>query len=394
MRRRFRLLTTLGPTLALGLPGASAEAQTVPEGRSPGAIRTDRIAVTDDPEAERLVIALGPIDLPARTPHHAIGQIPVQRGRVPFDLSIHGYRVEVVDGRGEPVPREVIHHFNLLDPGSRELFLPIMRRVLAASHETPPVTVPGWLLGVPMRADRPFLALAMLHNPTDRTYEDVSVRLVLDYERSDPLYPLYPFHLDVMFPTGSKAFDLPPGRTVRSYEASPAVRGAIVGIGGHVHRHATRLELLDMTTGRVLYRTKPLVDDEGRVEEVPAYRYGGDGLGLPIYPSHRYRVTVTYVNPTGRIIPDGAMGSVAGGFVPFEAWPAADPTDPLFAADYRWVVEESLLHTMNEGGESPGHESAGGHHPHDGQDRGTVGGQESEGTRGGDRNKPGRGGVD
>lgn len=315
---------------------------------------SDRITVTVEPERERLVIALGPIDLPPRTPHHALEQIPIQTGRVPFDLSIHGYRVELVDGRGEPVPREVLHHFNLLDPSTRELFLPIMRRVLAASHETPPVELPGWFLGVPMRDDRPFIALTMLHNPSDRTYEDVSVRLVLDYERGRPLYTIYPFHMDVMFPVGSKAFDLPPGRTVRSYEASPVIAGGIVGIGGHVHAHATRLELVDLTTGRVLYRTAPVVDDRGHMTKVPAYRYGGDGLGVPIYPDHRYRVTVTYFNPTGRTIPNGGMGSVAGGFLPFEPWPDADPSHPLFAADYRWVLEQSLRHVMGQSSEHEG----------------------------------------
>lgn len=317
----------------------------------------DRITVTVDPEREQLVIALGPIDLPARTTHHELEQIPLQTGLVPFDLSIHGYRVEVVDGRGTAVPQVVLHHFNLLDPTTRELFLPIMRRVLAASHETQPVRLPGWFLGLPMRGDRPFIALTMLHNPTDRAYEDVSVRLVLDYERDRPLYTIYPFHLDVRFPVGSKAFDLPPGRTVRSYEASPAIAGGIVGIGGHTHAYATELELVDVTTGAVLYRIEPEMDGEGHVKEVPAYRYRGNGLGWPIHPDHRYRVTVTYWNPTGRTIPGGGMGSVAGGFVPFEPWPDADVDDPLFTADYAAVLE-SLDHAMggpSDSGNGHGH---------------------------------------
>lgn len=343
MRHRSRLLL---PVLASALPLTHLGGQTTPTPPS-----TDRITVTDEPEARRLVIALGPIDLPAHASHHELEQIPIQTGTLPFDLAIHGFRVELVDGEGRAVPQELLHHFNLLDPDSRELFLPIMRRVLAASHETEPQSLPGWLLGIPMRGNRPFLALTMLHNPTSRSYEDVSVRLVLDYVRGRPLYRIYPFHLDVMFPMGSKAFDLPPGRSVRSYEASPAIAGGIVGIGGHLHRYAERLELLDVTTDRVLYRVEPEVDEGGHVASVPAYRYGGDGMGLPIYPGYRYRVSVTYFNPTGRTIPGGGMGSVAGGFIPFEPWPEADPADPLFAADYRWVLEESLTHTMNETGE-------------------------------------------
>lgn len=81
--------------------------------------------------------------------HHRLAQMPVQEGRIPFDMTVDAYHVEAVDRFGNRVPQVVIHHFNLLDPTDRELFLPIMRRVFAASHETPPVRVAEVLLGVP-----------------------------------------------------------------------------------------------------------------------------------------------------------------------------------------------------------------------------------------------------
>lgn len=322
----------------------------------PAAVDSSRIRVTDHPERSELTIALGPIHLPARTSHHALRQLPVQHATVPFDLTIHGFRVEVVDGDGQPVPQTVLHHMNLLDPTSRELFLPIMWRVLAASHETKPLHLPGWLLGIPLEGGKPILALAMLHNPTDRSYEAVTVRMVLEYkrDRTFPLYRFYAFHLDVMFPVGSKAFDLPPGRTVRSYEASPVIAGGIVGVGGHLHRYARELVLEDVTEGRVLYRVEPVTDASGEILEVPAYRYRGGGLGLPVYPHRRYRVTVTYFNPTGETIRDGGMGAVAGGFIPFQAWPKANPGDPLYAADYRAVLE-----SLNHGGAAHDHSHSG-----------------------------------
>lgn len=326
---------------------ASAQEHEHTSGTSPAseedvpAPESDHLTLTDHPGRGQLVLTLGPIDLPARTTHHALDQMPVQTGRIPFDFTLSGYRIEVVDGDGNPVPQTVVHHFNVLDPERRELFLPIMRRVLAASHETGPQHVPGWLLGLPFREGDRFLALTMLHNPTERSYRDVSVRLVMDYERARrlPVYRVYPFHIDVLFPTGSKAFDLPPGRSRRSWEGSPAISGGIIGLGGHLHRYATRLVLDDVTEERTLYRVRPVTDAEGHIREVPVHRYsGGEGIGALIYPSHRYRVTVTYDNPTDETIPDGGMGSVAGGFIPLEEWPAADPDDPLFQRDYRWVL--------------------------------------------------------
>jgi len=313
---------------------------------SDGGDASGYLTITDDPGAKRLILALGPIDLPAGTSHDALRQLPVQHGTIPFDFTIRGFRAEVVDAGGRSVPQAVIHHLNLLDPRSRELFLPIMRRVLALSHETKPARVPGWLFGIPMRSGDPFLALTMLHNPTDRSYDGVTVRLILEYERSErlPLYTLYPFHIDVMFPVGIKTFDLPPGRSTRSFEASPAVAGGIVGMGGHLHRYATSLALEDVTDRRVLYRIVPKVTPDGHIEEVPILRHRGKGLGALIYPDHVYRVTVTYDNPTGETIPDGGMASVAGGFVPLEEWPSADPSHPLYAEDY-----EDVIHSLDHG---------------------------------------------
>lgn len=314
---------------------------------------SELLTVTDDADRERLVIALGPIDLPAHTSHHALEQMKPQTGTLPFDFTIRGYWVEALDQNGDPVPQTVIHHLNLLDPSSRELFLPIMRRVLAASHETKPQHVPGWLLGVPMRGGSEFIALTMLHNPTDRSFEGVSIRLVIEYERAKvlPVYRMYPFHIDVMFPLGSKAFDLPPGYTVKSFEASPAIRAGIVGMGGHLHKYATRLTLEDVTEGTILYQIEPELTPEGEIERVPVLRHRGPGIGHVIYPDHVYRVTAEYFNPTGETIPGGGMGSIAGGVVPIGEWPMADPTDPLYVADY-----EHVMTSVGYGSHTEGHE--------------------------------------
>lgn len=350
-----------------------------------GAQESSHLVVTDHPEDKTLVIALGPIDLPARTSHHALEQLAVQEGIVPFDLMIRGFRIEAVDGDGNPVPQTVVHHANILDPERRELFLPIMRRVLAASHETKPQRLPAWVFGLPLVGGDRFLALCMLHNPTDVSYEDVMIRFVLEYERGTrsgllPLYTIYPFHLDVMFPLGSKAFDLPPGEYSKSWEGSPAIPGGIMGMGGHLHQYATRLVLEDVTTGDILYDVRPDVHDDHGIEEVPVIRYTRRGIGRPIYPDHVYRVTAYYDNPTGAMIPEGGMGSVAGAFVPYAdaAWPLADPTEELFAADYADVIVSTDMSGM-EGG---GHDHMGGEQHEHAAPEGEAGAMEMEAEAG------------
>ncbi|WP_420447703.1 hypothetical protein [Candidatus Palauibacter sp.] len=315
---------------------------------------TASIRIVDDPERKELAVILGPIDLPARSSHH-MAQLPVQEGSIPFDLTIRGYRTHIIDGEGRPVPRLVLHHMNLLDPGRRELFLPIMLRVLAASHETPPLSLPGWLFGIPMKGGSRFLALTMLHNPTEVDYEDVTVHLTLEYERLAhlPVYPVAPFHLDAMYPEVSttKAWDLPPGHSVKTWDASPAIRGLIIGLGGHLHAHASRLRFENLSTGEVLYDIQPRLDEEGRVVDIPALVYRGRGVGVLVVPEHRYRITVEYLNPFDSVIEDGGMGSIAGAFIPLEDLPAANPRAALFSADYDWVLRSQVEHgAVREGG--------------------------------------------
>jgi hypothetical protein len=295
-------------------------------------------------EDGQLVIELPPVDL---MPAGAAGDMaltPVCRVDIPVSASLYSFRAEIVDAEGQPLPSEFLHHVNLTDPSRRELFLPIGLHLVAASKETPPLSVPRWLFGMPIREGDRYIAGAMLANPSREHEHGVRVRLVFRYVEEDSVWPLwdaYPWVMDVMFPlgqpeSGSKAFDLPPGPSQRSWEARPAVAGSLVGLGGHVHDYATALELRNVTTGELLWRGVPQRDAEGRVETMPVTRfYRWYRLGIRIDPAHTYRVTVTYENPTGQTIPEGGMGAVAGMFIPERGavWPAVDRADPVYQTD-------------------------------------------------------------
>ncbi len=301
-----------------------------------------------------LVLDLALMDLPARTPHHAIAQPPVATLEIPESGSIYGFRVQVVDSAGHALPDELIHHFNLIDPDHRELFLPISRRLLAAGHETGAIQLPRLLFGLPLKQGEHVVASAMVENMTPTAYRQARVRLVMRFtpaRRPWPLFSASPWQMDVAFPVGDKSFALPPGRSSRSYEGSPAVPGKIVGLGGHMHDYGRVIEFTDVTSGAVIYRASPVADAAGQIESIPVAKlYGWTRLGVHIVPEHRYRISVSYDNPTGAPIPDGGMGVVGGLFVPDHGvtWPAADPRDSLYQADYR--------HYMRLEGDGHGHD--------------------------------------
>jgi len=326
--------------------------------RDPGPETLPRATVLVDSRAHQLVIQLPPVDVPAAgSGGEAMVGLPLCQVLVPVDASLHGSRVAVVDESGRPLPHEMLHHFNLSDPDHRELFLPIGLHLLAMSRETPTITVPRLLFGLPLARGQRLIAGAMLANRSDVAYRRVQVRLVLRYVpggRPWPLYRTYPWAIDVQYPlgrppTGSKAFDLAPGRTERFWEGSPAIPGTILGLGGHMHDYGVSLELKDMTTGTVLWRGAPVTDAAGRVITFPLARfYNWRRLGVRVVPAHRYRLTAVYENRTGRSIRDGGMGAVAGLFVPDRGaeWPPVDTRDTLYQQDLAATIRSGSVAMM------------------------------------------------
>jgi len=297
----------------------------------------ERSTITPTSHRHELLLELPAVDLPAGTVVDEAASV----GEFPVNGSIYALHAELVDETGRQLPAELLHHMNVMDPSERELFLPIARRILASGRETGEIRFPWLLFGARVRAGERVLANAMIHNPTPVSYRGVRVRLVLSYvpeRRPWPLFSVMPWQLDVAFPVGDKSFDLPPGHSERSYEGSPAVDGKLVVIGGHMHQYGRTIEFWDATTGKILWHGEPAAAPPGEPRAVPITKlYSIGGLGLRITPSHRYRVHVTYENPTGSIIPGGGMGVVGGLFIPDRnaSWPRANPSDSLYQHDLR-----------------------------------------------------------
>jgi len=297
-----------------------------------------RSSITPTSRRNELLLELPPVDLPAGS----VVDEPASVGEFPVNGSIYALHAELVDETGRQLSPELLHHMNVMDPSERELFLPISRRILASGMETGEIRFPWLLFGARVRAGERILANAMIHNPTAVSYRGVRVRLVLSYipaHRPWPLFSVLPWQLDVGFPVGDKSFNLPPGRSERSYEGSPAVDGKLVVIGGHMHEYGRTIEFWDATTEKMLWHGEPgPAPAAGEPGAVPiANLYSISGLGLRITPTHRYRVHVIYENPTGRMIPDGGMGVVGGLFIPDRkaVWPATNPADSLYQKDLR-----------------------------------------------------------
>lgn len=154
---RWRQARSLGGIGALGaiavayLTWDAAPATTLPAGPPTGvdlgALPAAR--VTTDARRAEFTIELPPVDLPAGPGAHSTE--PVGVAELPVTGAIFRLRTEVVDETGRPLPADFIHHFNVMAPSDRELFLPIARRVAASGMETGVVRLPWLLFGAPIR---------------------------------------------------------------------------------------------------------------------------------------------------------------------------------------------------------------------------------------------------
>jgi len=210
------------------------------------------------------------------------------------------------------------------------------------------MVVPRLVFGLPIATGSRLIAWDMLHNPNATAYPGVRARLEFGCRPTGglfgsllPLFRGFPMTLDVLAPVGRRAyilksFPLPPGRSSKSIEGSPAISGTIVGLGGHLHDYGVALDFIDATSGEVLWHVVARRDSAGHVLNLPITTfYNWHRLGLHIVPSHRYRLTATYDNPTGHVIPAGGMGAIGGMFIPDHAdrWPVVDPTNDAYVQD-------------------------------------------------------------
>ncbi len=345
---RFSQVVVVGVLTAVVLPTAAAQESVT------------RL-VNDEANGE-FVLTIGPLELPlgamepSEAGHHAGGQNdphavhggavfpPVTIVRFPVSGYLYGFSYEVFDGDGASLPVDVLHHLNLINPDHRELFLPISQRMLAVGKETGSQAMPWILLGYPVPEGTPMAVTAMLHNPTGKAHDAVYVRVRLKYVKAGrpwPLFNVYPFQLDVAFPAGDKSFNLPPGRSEWSYDASPALEGRIMAIGGHMHELAESIKFVDVTENEVIWEGFPINDEDGSLVGVTLGRLYRT-LGAKIYPDHVYRVTVTYNNPAPDTLYAGGMGVVGGVFMPSGGgmWPRADKAHELYALDRMHYMRE------------------------------------------------------
>lgn len=302
-----------------------------------------QVDVREDTARREVVVRVTGIDIPAGLSY---GHHPEEHRQAfvwPSRGWLRGYRIDVFDAQGQPLPREVFHHAGVANLDRRQLPYPQVERLVAVGRETPPVLLPE-SMGVPLMPEQQMLMYYALVNPGDRPLTNVTLQLTVAWtpDRANPPKAVFPLALDAnpKATGGTRAFDLPPGVSATSAEFTLPVGGHLRAVGAHLHDYAVEIRLEDAVSGQVLVRLKTERDRDGRLIAVDSTKFLLKRRGLRLQPNHPYRVVGVYDNPTGEVIRDGAMAFLAGPFVPDDVakWPPIDPADTTYQIDRAGIL--------------------------------------------------------
>src|SRR5215210_2507754 len=221
------------------------------------------VQVSVDSSRHELTVTSGPYDLPnmPAMPEHAMMDLglshdtKLQRFEWPVDGWFRGFRLELTDGSGRPVPPEVMHHMIMVNFSRRQLLYSAAERLMGTGTETEEVSIPK-TIGVPMKPGMKLGIYIAWHNATGHDLQGVRLKLIMLWtpkNQNPPPVNALPLYMDVNLTVGgTNTYDIPPGKSSKTYEFTLPTGGRLLGIGGHMHDYGSRVRLEDTGTGKVL----------------------------------------------------------------------------------------------------------------------------------------------
>jgi hypothetical protein len=351
-------LAALGPVCGATATSVQATTRPVPSVDHPAAAQ-----VVVDSARHEIVVTMGPFKVAAMgdeadmahgemahgtMPQHdrgATGQgMPAEHMAMPstkifcFDWPVsgwmRGFRMSVRDASGAPLPRTMLHHVIGVNFDRRQLLYPVAERLIGAGTETGNIELPR-SVAVPMKQGQEIGLYAMWHNETGKDLDGVYIRVAILWlpdNAGPPPIPVLPLYADVNFHVAAtNAFDLPPGRSMHSFEFTLPTSGHLLAMSGHLHDYGHWVRLEDAETGDVIVGVQGELNDDGQIQGIEKKIFVLRGKKLQAH--HRYRVVAEYDNPTSDTLRLSAMAHMVGLFAPddMSKWPKLDRS----AADYQ-----------------------------------------------------------
>lgn len=317
MRRLSAMLAVL---VCAAAAAAQHEHHAPPQGHHGGnhAIAENvKLVSSDNPAAQSITVRLGPLNLPANSDHSAVAQAPDQYLDIPFDGWFIAYHPRLTDAAGNTIPGRLLHHVAFWNVSRSDFLCPNKEEHIfgAGGEMNDWPALPGF--GYPVTKGNRIRVNTMFHNPTDTSYPEAYIEVVMEYRRADggvQLKSVYPTWFDVQ-ECGNSGYDLVPGSNVTTGSFTLKHTGTLLGLGGHLHDYGVKLDVTNATRNEPVATLASKVDEAGRILAMPIVTFLAQG-GYRLNRGETVRVTATYDNRTGKPLPDGAMGIAVGYFLP------------------------------------------------------------------------------
>ena len=270
-----------------------------------------------DSSAHEIVLRIGPMTLPAHTSHMKMPQPRALYWTIPFSGWLLAYNPAMLDAKGDTVPGTLLHHVAFWNENRSDFLCPNKpEHIFGAGGEmTNWAQIPGFGYRVE-KGDRIRID-TMIYNPTDISYSGVYLQVKIPYLNNAtpaPVKDFYPAWMDVGS-CGNSGYDLPAGPSSKTGEVTVKYDGVLLGVGGHMHDYAKEIVLEDTTRKETLATLEAKTDANGHLLWMPIVTFYATG-GEKLSAGDELKITATYDNTTGKMLPDGAMGIVVGYFVP------------------------------------------------------------------------------
>lgn len=272
-----------------------------------------------DDVTHTITLREGPINLPANTSHMKMPQPPDLHWTIPMNAWLLSYSPKLVDANGNEVPGRVLHHTAFWNENRVDFLCPNKEEHIfgAGGEMTNWGQMPGY--GYRVQKGDQIRIETMVHNPTATSYENVFLEVRIPYQEADvPGVPArknyYPAWMDAKS-CGSSGYDLAPGKNIKEGEVALKYSGVLLGVGGHMHDYGKRIVLEDVSRKETVVALDAKVDSQGQLLGMPTVAFFDRG-GYKLAAGDVLKISATYDNPTGKTLPEGAMGIIVGAFVP------------------------------------------------------------------------------
>jgi hypothetical protein len=252
------------------------------------------------PPVEALIHTYGPFAL---KPGLLQQMPPAMQVVFPEELWLVGYRTEILDKAGSPLPRELQCHTYIGTSMPAHHSHDTVDGLFSDGY-TPGLDLPQGF-GIHVKSGEKLLWTPMFNNRSDETAW-AAMRLELKVTRSRELSrTLKPLETTFRSVHEPDLYMAPPGRSTESSDFTLPVGHTIHVIGTHIHPYGTSIELVNTRRKQTVWKATGTHGADGKLVSMPVY---SDVNGYEVRSGDAFRLIAIYDNPTRH--PVDAMAGV------------------------------------------------------------------------------------